>query len=334
MCAGKLIKVLWIISNFSQEKAEMTRRTRHLWWVLFVKFESVAADRMRPTISYIAGVALQRGSNVLTFCPIERAACPYEATRGSHDSKKKKNNNNKVEWMTELKLTRRKAASGPVVMFYQLTSTDWNFVSSLTVYTAKRPRAERLNSLSDCLFECLSMVFFRYEPHIFSCWLSERVAPPFEFKCCSCSLDQIWRGALERKTHTHKHMCLEEVGCGGTGEVSTQMLGSWYCYASQHEVKIAPFTILFKNMFLLFLCLIVFQKKTKQIFNLILKQKENFFHSFQPFSFNHLPPFCYATPTFHYPVNSQMDKIHVSHWITSSLPRKKMRLHKWLATFG
>lgn len=90
MCAGKLIKVLWIISNFSQEKAEMTRRTRHLWWVLFVKFESVAADRMRPTISYIAGVALQRGSNVLTFCPIERAACPYEATRGSHDSKKKK----------------------------------------------------------------------------------------------------------------------------------------------------------------------------------------------------------------------------------------------------
>lgn len=45
---------------------------------------------MRPTISYIAGVALQRGSNVLTFCPIERAACPYEATQGSHDSKKQK----------------------------------------------------------------------------------------------------------------------------------------------------------------------------------------------------------------------------------------------------
>lgn len=93
--------------------------------------------------------------------------------------------------MTELKLTRPVVAGDPVVMFHQLMFTDWNFVSSLTVYTAKGPCAERLNSLSDCLFECLSMVFFRYEPHIISCWLSERVAPPFEFKCCSCSLDQI-----------------------------------------------------------------------------------------------------------------------------------------------
>lgn len=96
----------------------------------------------------------------------------------------------------------------------------------------------------------------------------------------------------------------------------------------------SPIYYTFQKHVSAFLCLIVFQKKTKQIFNLILKQKEHFFHSFQPFSFNHLPPFCYATPTFHYPVNSQMDKIHVSHWITSSLPRKKMRLHKWLATFG
>lgn len=91
---------------------------------------------------------------------------------------------------------------------------------------------------------------------------------------CSCSPDQIWRGALERKTHTHKHMCLEEVGCGETGEVSTQMLGLWYCYVLSTWSQNSPIYYTFQKHGS---ALIRSDCIPKEIFNLILKQKEQLF---------------------------------------------------------
>lgn len=79
---------------------------------------------------------------------------------------------------------------------------------SLIVYAAKGPCAERLTSLSVCLLECLSLVFFRYEPHIFSCWLSELVAPPFEFKQAAVAPWTRYEEGLWRERPTPINTCV------------------------------------------------------------------------------------------------------------------------------
>lgn len=226
--------------------------------------------------------------------------------------------------MTELKLTRPTAA-GCLASFHQLTSTHWNLVTSLIVYAAKGPCAECLSSLSVCLLECLSLVFFRYEPHIFSCWLSELVAPPFEFKQAAVAPWTRYEEGLWRERPTPINTC---VWRKLAVEKRVKSAGRCQGRESKQSKKLKQSHLLY---FSKTLCLIVFQNKMKQIFNLILKPKEQhlFFaeitmHSFQPFSFNHLPPFCFATPTFHYPVNSQWTELNFLIEYPVPFPEKKI----------
>ncbi len=135
-------------------------------------------------------------------------------------------------------------------------------ILSSTVYEAEGP------CLSIWMAQS-SLAFFRYETHVFFLSANWTCSPTLWIPIsCSCSLDQIWREAPERKTHTHKHMCLEEVGCGGTDEVSHADVRALILFLHVTWNQNNP--IYFSNAFLVLLCM----KKRKQMW--CLNKRNNF----------------------------------------------------------
>jgi len=158
-------------------------------------------------------------------------------------------------WMTKLKLTRPTAA-GCLASFHQLTSTDWNLVSSLIVYAAKGPCAEPLY-LS--VWMSLSGVFQIWTSYFLL--ISALLAPPFEFKQAAVASWTRYEEGLWRERPTPINTCVwRKLAVGKLVKSAHRCQGCDIVMYCQHEVKIVPFTILSKNMVLLLLWRIVSQK--------------------------------------------------------------------------